>query len=136
VAAGIPGTGIGGLFYALLALMMPLRRLFARGRRPAMTWRAVFRAGALLAGIVGAMWATGAVVRLVVPDSDRSGRALNAIGAIGTTVPVLEATLLASALSLVLVLTTVQVLRVLAHRRRPKAAGPAERASRSDEFES
>ena len=39
--AGLPGTGIGGIFYLLLTLWMPVHELYltARGRSSAERWR-------------------------------------------------------------------------------------------------
>ena len=48
--AGLPGTGLGGLFYALLILLMPLRELWLRGRQG--RWRFIARQWTLLAGIL------------------------------------------------------------------------------------
>lgn len=48
--AGLPGTGLGGLFYALLILLMPLRELWLRGRQG--RWRFIARQWALLGGIL------------------------------------------------------------------------------------
>ncbi len=52
--AGLPGTGLGGIFYLVLALMMPVRELYltARGRSSRERWRLVLRQLAMALGIV------------------------------------------------------------------------------------
>jgi hypothetical protein len=66
VTAGLPGTGIGGLFYLISALLMPLREVFralvgkgnrARGQMAALQ-------GALALTILGAIWVTGLLLGL------------------------------------------------------------------------
>ena len=65
MTAGLPGVGIGGLFYLLLVLLMPLyefwrmlqgRSSIARLKHVAVHW-------ALAGGIVGALAATGWALR-------------------------------------------------------------------------
>ena len=58
--AGLPGTGLGGLFYVLLALWMPVAELYAtvRGRSSRARWRQVGAQFALACGIVAAVVAT------------------------------------------------------------------------------
>jgi hypothetical protein len=58
--AGLPGTGLGGLFYVLLALWMPVAELYAtlRGRSSVARWRLVLRQLLLACGIVLAVVAT------------------------------------------------------------------------------
>jgi hypothetical protein len=52
--AGLPGTGLGGLFYVLLALWMPVAELHAtlHGRSSRARWRLVGAQLALACGIV------------------------------------------------------------------------------------
>lgn len=68
--AGLPGTGLGGLFYILLALAMPVVEVYrtARGRSSAGRWREVGTQFALACGIV-AMMAVSVVVYLEVVDA-------------------------------------------------------------------
>jgi hypothetical protein len=65
--AGLPGTGLGGLFYLVLVLLMPARELWLtlRGRGDAARWRTVGVQAGLAAAIVGVLWAEGwALARL------------------------------------------------------------------------
>ena len=60
--AGLPGTGIGGMFYLVTALAMPLREAYRRaggGSAVSGTWRLVAGQTAIAGGILGGVWATG-----------------------------------------------------------------------------
>lgn len=60
--AGLPGTGLGGLLYVALALVMPLVELYrtARGRGSRDRWRQVGTQFALACGIVASVGGTAA----------------------------------------------------------------------------
>jgi hypothetical protein len=68
VIAGLPGTGIGGLFYLVCALLMPARELWrwARGHRDVASLRLAVTQCSLALSIIGAMWATSVIVSLLV----------------------------------------------------------------------
>ena len=69
--AGLPGTGLGGVFYLLLALLMPVRELYltVRGRSSRERWALVLRQFALACGILAALFATqAALLALLTPD--------------------------------------------------------------------
>lgn len=55
---GLPGIGIGGVFYILLVLWMPVRELWllAHGRSSRQRWRRIAVQNALAAMIVAALW--------------------------------------------------------------------------------
>ncbi len=54
MTAGLPGTGIGGLFYLLLVAWMPFRELYllVRGRSNPQRWRAIGFYTSLMVAIV------------------------------------------------------------------------------------
>jgi len=60
VNVGLPGTGIGGLFYLLAALLLPLVELSrtVRGRGSLRRWGLVMRQAMIALGIILAIWAT------------------------------------------------------------------------------
>lgn len=123
MAVGVPGTGVGGIFYVLLALGMPFRYLARRVRGHARSGegRAVLLQLALVAGIVGATWAAGLAVTAVLASFTSVGSdAVTAVDAMGATAgaTTMRATLLTSLISLAGVLLVVQALR-LALRQRP-----------------
>lgn len=55
---GIPGTGLGGLFYILLVVFMPFRELFLTFRRRSnlARWRGVVLHILVAASILGVLW--------------------------------------------------------------------------------
>ncbi len=59
MTVGIPGTGLGGLFYFLLVAFMPFRELYltARRRSSFARWRSVGFHLLVLAGMLGVLWA-------------------------------------------------------------------------------
>jgi len=65
---GIPGTGIGGLFYVASALAMPVREAYRRARRrgPPTRWRFVAGQAGLALAIIAAMWGAGWLLGLAV----------------------------------------------------------------------
>lgn len=71
MVAGLPGTGVGGLFYLLLILGMPARefwRSLRRGGRPdAARWRTVGLMVGIAVAVVGALAGVGWVLR-ALPD--------------------------------------------------------------------
>jgi hypothetical protein len=71
MTAGLPGTGIGGLYYLLLVFWMPCRELYllARGRSNPQRWRAIGVFASMTAAIIVTTYAEAwlisqAVVRL------------------------------------------------------------------------
>ena len=57
MTVGIPGTGIGGIFYLLLAIAMPVRELGLafRGRSSWERWRFIALQWSLIGGMLGIM---------------------------------------------------------------------------------
>ena len=64
MTAGLPGTGISGLFYILSAFWMPIAETvrFLRGRERQSNWKLVFSQFALASGILLILGATGAML--------------------------------------------------------------------------
>ncbi|HXJ29724.1 MAG TPA: tetratricopeptide repeat protein [Gemmatimonadales bacterium] len=65
---GIPGTGIGGLFYMFSAAALPLREGYRRVWKGVATarWRVIALQQLLAAGILGGMWTTGWLLGVLV----------------------------------------------------------------------
>jgi hypothetical protein len=131
MTAGLPGTGIGGLFYLLLVFWMPCRELYqlCRGRSSPQRWRDISFYLALTFGIIamtyGEAWLISKAVtsialslHLPVPGNGQGYRVLAGM------------TLLMSLGSLTAVLLGVHVLRLVMwlNRRkmslRPMVSGP------------
>lgn len=132
MTAGLPGVGIGGMFYLATALLMPFRSLWSvlAGRPADARWGLALRQAAIAAGILGAVWATGWAIGWLIAAFAAPVAAGNGAGE-PTAAPVRNAvrtaTLLGSMGTLALVLMAVQLLRmVLPHRPTPRnAAAPS-----------
>ncbi|MDF1505469.1 hypothetical protein, partial [Roseisolibacter sp. H3M3-2] len=66
MAAGLPGVGIGGLFYLASALLMPVRAVARRAAGRPVAWRPVAVQAALAEGILLALWAMGEMLGAMV----------------------------------------------------------------------
>lgn len=78
MTAGLPGSGIGGLFYLISALAMPVVELWraARGRANPDRQRVALRQSVMAAAIIGVVWLTGlalALLHLTNPARDATG---------------------------------------------------------------
>jgi hypothetical protein len=64
VTAGLPGTGIGGLFYLVSALLMPFREAFRAltGRGDRERGLIAIVQGGLAVTIIGVVWVTGLIL--------------------------------------------------------------------------
>src|SRR5881296_2623637 len=118
VTAGLPGTGIGGIFYLASALAMPLRAAYERLRgRPAGEWRVVRAQVAIAGGILGGMWGTGWLLGVAFAAAHRviaPGAALPASNVFRTASLALALGTLAG------VLVGVELLRLWVHRGRER----------------
>lgn len=136
MTAGLPGVGIGGMFYLATALLMPFRSLWSvlAGRPADARWGVALRQAAIAAGILGAVWATGWVIGWVIAAFAApvaAGSGVDGLAVAPVRNAIRTATLLGSIGTLALVLTAVQLLRVvLSHRPTPRNA-PATVADRA-----
>jgi tetratricopeptide (TPR) repeat protein len=127
MTVGLPGTGIGGLFYLLSAAAMPLREVYRRLRGGAARggWRVVLGQTGIAVGILASMWATGWLLglgfRAVHPVVTRAAGALS--GNVLRT-----AMFVVSFGTLVTVLAGVELLRLWIHGRADRAAAIEPRA--------
>jgi len=115
MTAGLPGVGIGGLFYLATALLMPFRSLLvvAIGRDADARWTLALRQAAIAAAMLGTVWASGWALGWIFAQL-----APQAMAATLTPTPQVQnairtATVLGSIGTLLLVLMLVQVARVL-----------------------
>ncbi len=131
MTAGLPGVGIGGLFYLASGLLMPFRSLVATlTGREARWWVALHQAlisVTTIAAVWGTVRAIGWLIALISP-------ALVAGGLRGTSgnVPIppalRTAALIGSIGTLTLVLAAVQALGLLPQRPTPRAVPSASTA--------
>src|SRR6266566_6480617 len=70
MTVGVPGTGIGGMFYLVSALAVPLRQAYrSLRRRPSAGWRIVAGQTAMAGGILAAIWVTGWLLGIAITAS-------------------------------------------------------------------
>ena len=66
MTAGIPGSGIGGVFYVIGALLLPVRTLILQLRGVPVKWAPVFRQFGLALGILAGLWLAGMLLGLLL----------------------------------------------------------------------
>lgn len=121
MTAGLPGTGIGGIFYLLSALLMPFYELVntVRGKSSWARWALLLKQLAMAGGIIGGMWALGLLLGLLLearPDQELI-RIMNAHIADqiqqATKINVFHiAPVIMSMVTLTVIITTTNVLRI------------------------
>ncbi len=121
MTAGLPGAGIGGLFYLLGAIVLPARNgwRWMTGRRNGLRGREVAFQLILALGILAGIWATGWLLGVVLGPGivPQTGSGVSA--GVGSAANVVRwAAFLAGFLTLGLVLGTVQVARAVVTRPR------------------
>ena len=119
MTVGLPGVGIGGIFYLVSALLMPFRSLVAHVSGRQTRWGIALRQ-ALIAGLtLSAIWATGWAIGWVIAVVAPAPVATGPDGAV--SVPVRNAVRMAAIIgsfgTLTLVLAGVQGLRLVLPRR-------------------
>jgi cytochrome c-type biogenesis protein CcmH/NrfG len=128
MSPGLPGTGIGGLFYILSALVMPICEACSvvTGRPSERPRRVIVMQFAIAAGALVALWLAGWLLGLILLnpstadallDPSRKGQARIAVNVVHYV------SLLSTTLLLLLVMATVQLLRLSERHRRGSARG-------------
>jgi hypothetical protein len=130
MVAGLPGTGIGGLFYLLLVALMPLRhgwralRHRARAGQGRLVLRSLAFAGAILVVLWVQAWVLQAALLALAPLFADGLPAVLAQVAGTSTSAYVKAAAFATFGSLALVIGAVHVLRLVV--RPPAPPAPAE----------
>ncbi len=122
---GLPGTGIGGLFYLGMALFMPVWELLQvlRGRSTLARWRFIGLNLLLVAGVLACLWLFmwGVKSLLVFTGLDLSsgllGASRNGAAIARDTTAFFAGAAWASAMSLAALVVLVHVLRLTVARR-------------------
>lgn len=120
MAVGMPGTGVGGLFYLISGLLMPIREMgrWVRGERDRASARLVARQTAIVAGVLAGLWATGWLLGHAIAQSPAAAAMLQAADGRGPAANILgAATVLAAFLTLGTVVGSVELLRIVVGRR-------------------
>ena len=66
MTAGVPGTGLGGLFYILAALLLPVRCFVRTLRRQRVNWKEAIKLTALGLAVFLGIWLTGLLLGLIL----------------------------------------------------------------------
>lgn len=113
MTAGLPGAGIGGLFYLASTLLLPVRSMWRRlrGQSDPVTWRHQLHSVAIASGIIGGLWITGWLLGFVVPDEMAAGAASGAPRAGTTRMVIPAATFAVGVGTLAAVLIAVEIAR-------------------------
>ena len=128
--AGLPGIGVGTLFYVLIALCMPIVELVhvARGTSSVARWRRIgyqwFNAVSIIASIMFAERVLLWVLGQAGPESLNLARLLNHELVMRAPRSILAAPITASILLLAGVLLIAEALHVMNAVRRARAAQP------------
>ncbi len=124
MSVGLPGTGIGGLFYLVSALLMPVREAYlaAAGRSSRRSRRVVLRLSLLAGGVLGGIWLAGWLIGLVLTHVPAVAAAVNAVpGLTGRSGNILKvATFGLAFATLAAVLGIVEILGAVMRRRGPR----------------
>lgn len=124
MTAGVPGTGIGGLFYVIAALGLPFRGLRNRLSGKRTPWPAVIRQTGLALGVLLGIWIMGWFLGLIFIRTATLMETGAGPAARQNTVNLIRwAAFLAGFLTLGLVLLATQAARLLV--RRKKKIGPS-----------
>ncbi len=134
MVVGMPGTGIGGLYYFIMIALMPVRELWfvMQGKSSLARWKFIGTQWAMLAGILFCMWAAMILIKLGLHalgiDASQTLAALrpgaSAAAVAEDTNAFFAKAAWASLLSLGGCLVVVQVLRFSIARRRPLPKRP------------
>ena len=138
MAAGLPGAGIGGLFYLASTIALPLRSIWRRlaGLPDTVTTRELLLQLGIASGIIGGIWGAGWILALVIPagtiGSAAAGPGAAALGAQHSVVR--AATIAAGFVTLFVVLGAVELARLLVPMRRRFPMPEAGRSATSAEL--
>ncbi|HZI27951.1 MAG TPA: hypothetical protein VFD64_07325 [Gemmatimonadaceae bacterium] len=113
---GVPGAGVGGLFYLASTLLLPFRSLKRRlrGQPDPVSSRQIWHNVAMAGGVVAALWMVGWLLAFIVPD-EMVQKPGGGTVAVRTVLPV--ATFATGVATLMLVLGTVEIARLIQARR-------------------
>jgi hypothetical protein len=120
MTAGVPGTGLGGLFYILAALLLPFRCLVRTLRRQRVNWGEAIKLTALALAVFLGIWLTGLLLGIILGPT-----AMTLEAAAGMSVELRArsenvlrwAAVAAGFVTLAVVLLAVQVARLVVRRR-------------------
>lgn len=116
---GVPGAGIGGLFYLASTLLLPFRSLARRlrGQPDSLTARQVVHTLMIAGGVIAGLWVTGWALALLVPDEMLRSVTASTTGPSRVRTVLPAATFATGVTTLLTVLAAVEVARYARARR-------------------
>jgi len=123
--AGLPGTGIGGIFYLLSALWMPFHELYKtlRKKNQPQRLRLILSQVGLALGIIAVIWLTGWLLGelLVAKRAWLSSKPEGVVAAPGALPNVIKMTMVFLTIGLLLmVVGSVHILKLVMRYRQPR----------------
>jgi len=81
MSVGLPGTGVGGLFYLVSALLMPLHEAYraTAGKSDRRSRGLVLRQSLIALGVLGGIWLAGWLIGLTLSHVPAVAAAINAV---------------------------------------------------------
>jgi hypothetical protein len=125
MTAGLPGTGIGGIFYLFLAICMPAREFICtvRGKTNLKRWGFIMLQLLIVLGIISAMggevWLLNSLLLWLWKSIEVSGPVITAHQSFNEAKVLVFASAYMSFISLSFVITGVHILRFFVRRSRP-----------------
>lgn len=117
---GVPGTGIGGIFYLIAALVLPIWGAVRQLAGHRVRWRQVLGQFALALGVLAGIWVTWWLLGLALSAvADRAAEAAGLPAAALHQTIRRGTALLAAFATLSAVLIAVQIARLVVRRVRP-----------------
>ena len=122
MSAGLPGTGIAGVFYLASALLMPVIELerTLRGQSSIAAWRFVMRQFTLSCAILAGIWTTGWLLGLAAFTRTNVNSSI-AVGAATTPQVVGQSAMVVSVVTLVVLVGGVEVMSLCRGRVAPRS---------------
>ena len=121
MTAGLPGAGIGGLFYLASTIALPVRSVWrrVRGRPDPVSLRQLAQSLTMALGIIAGLWVAGWLLAFVVPQDMlvRTPAAGPVGGGLTARTVIPAATIAAGVATLALVLVSVEVARLVLRRK-------------------
>jgi len=79
MVVGLPGTGIGGLFYLLASTWMPVQETLSATRKPMRfsRWRTIGRLVLITVAVAAGFWATGHLIGVLLVSAGLSHIGIN-----------------------------------------------------------